>query len=596
MPVQDNSQSKKADEQVFESEEEKRRQTMQNTQENNVSKSQKLLPFLNVKAESHQNRIDNLNEKIAARKDKIVRNETRIEKLSAKADRLEDRNTMLKNTLGNIPAVRKMIEANERKIADIRENKIPDRLTKIKTHQQKIEQFSNKRNRIEHKLNRVLALNDAVKSFSISFNKERREVFTDAMDRLNAANTDCLTDKLNALNEQKAQLSEVYSLPQTSAVDKYNLQAKINGVNEKISGLEDKIHKLSLPKDHFAEQTNDTVDATMKVTADKITEFTDNSEIGMTELANAVLKEADKVENLDLSEIANLADNFNYGSKAEIENLPEETIPAMDGNGKINPDYYKSLSKNERHIESMTERQAEKVMTSLNAAGIAFSAVSRANEKTAVTVAQRDVSVLKDVMQNAQKTMEEESKIAWHELGDDFVEAFKETHTINPDYYKSLTKENRFIGLETKENAIKVMAQFDVQNIPYSAVDRKNGVVAVTVAKENESTYKEISNVVKRERAVQFVNPDFFKALPKEARTTQRMSQENAEQKISELSQKNIPYSAVLNGSKSAVTVEKKDSKTAFFSRDKLMQSAQKISTNKSQDKNKTNNKNQGLE
>lgn len=500
MPVQDHSQPKKTEEQLFKHEDEKDRQSVRNAQENSVTKSQKLLPFLHVKAESHQIRIDNLNEKIAVREDKIARNKAGIEKLSAKADRLEDRNTVLKNTLGGIPAVRRLIEANERKIAEIRENKIPKREKKIQNHKAKINQFSAKRNRIEHKLNRVLALNDAIKSFSIRFHKERREVFTDAMDRLNAANTDCLSDKRNALNEQKARLSEEYSLPQTSAVDKYNLQTKINGINDKISCLEDKIHKLALPRNHFAEQTNDIVDAAMKVTADKIAEVTDNSEIGTTELANAVLKEAEGVESLDLSEIANLADNFNYGSKAEAENLPEKTLPAMDGNGKI-----------------------------------------------------------------------------------------------NPGYYKSLTKENRFIGVETKENAKRVMALLDVKNVPYSAVERKNGVVAVTVAKQHKSTYTKISDHVKSERAVQYVNPDFFKALPKEERTTQRMSQENAERKISELSQKNIPHSAVLNGSKSAVTVAKKDFKTAFFSRDKLKQSAQKIS-NKSQDQNKTQNKNQGLE
>lgn len=96
---------------------------------------------------------------------------------------------------------------------------------------------------------------------------------------------------------------------------------------------------------------------------------------------------------------------------------------------------------------------------------------------------------------------------------------------------------------------------------------------------------------------MQFVNPDFFKALPKEERATQRMSQENAEQKIAELSEKNIPHSAILNGNKSAITVEKKNVGAAFFSRDKLKRSAQRIShKSKQQDKPKTPNQNQGLE
>ena len=239
MPVQNDNKHKKEDF-FFENDEDKRRQAVQTSQENSTKKSQKLLPILSTKAEIHQNRINTLTEKIAVREDKIARNETKIEKLTAKADRLEDRNTMLKNTLGSIPVVKKLIESNEKKIADIRENKIPTRQKKIEQHKSKITQLTNKRDSIEHKLNRVLALNDVLKSFSIKFNKERREVFTDAMDRLNKSNTCCLNDKISALNEQKSKLIEEYNNPHISAVDKYNLQEKITNISERIDTLEDK--------------------------------------------------------------------------------------------------------------------------------------------------------------------------------------------------------------------------------------------------------------------------------------------------------------------------------------------------------------------
>ncbi|MCM1474476.1 MAG: hypothetical protein NC040_10475, partial [Muribaculaceae bacterium] len=167
MPVQDEHKPKKA--------------------ENNIQKSQKLIPFLNVKAETHQSKINSIDVKIATKEDKISRNNAKIEQLTAKADRLEDRNTMLKNMFGNIPAVRKIIESNEKKIENIRNVKIPKRQEKIKVHKQKIAVLSGKRDKIEHKLNRVIALNDAVKSFSIGLNSERREIFSDAMNRLNIA-------------------------------------------------------------------------------------------------------------------------------------------------------------------------------------------------------------------------------------------------------------------------------------------------------------------------------------------------------------------------------------------------------------------------
>ena len=56
--------------------------------------------------------------------------------------------------------------------------------------------------------------------------------------------------------------------------------------------------------------------------------------------------------------------------------------------------------------------------------------------------------------------------------------------------------------------------------IPFSAVVRKNDTAAVTVSKENAQAYKQIEASVKGERAVQLVNPEFFKALPKEERFT----------------------------------------------------------------------------
>ncbi len=125
MPVQDNEQPKKTDN-FFENNDEQRK-TAINQQASNITKSQKLLPFLNTKAEIHQNQIQSLDMKIARREDKISRNEVRIERLTAKADRLEDRNTMLKNMLGSVPLVRRLIEKNEQKIANIRKNKIPKR-------------------------------------------------------------------------------------------------------------------------------------------------------------------------------------------------------------------------------------------------------------------------------------------------------------------------------------------------------------------------------------------------------------------------------------------------------------------------------------
>ena len=152
---------------------------------------------------------------------------------------------------------------------------------------------------------------------------------------------------------------------------------------------------------------------------------------------------------------------------------------------------------------------------------------------------------------------------------------------INPDYYKFLAKDNRAIHVETKEVADKVMSQLESKGIAFSASERANGITAITISKSDDTAYTDISESVKENRAVQFVNADFFQSLPKEERATQRMSQEQAEQKVEELSQQNIPHSAV--------TVEKKNADAAFLSRDKLKRSAQRISS-KGKSKERTEN------
>lgn len=255
MPVQDNDDKRTADSPAVDAEEELRRKQSQAQEqqqdETSVQKSGKFLPFLKAKAEHHQSRIDSIDEKIANQTDKIDRNKTKIEALSAKADKLEDTNRMLKATIGNLPGIRMIIANNEKRIQAIREVKIPKREQKIEQGWKKIDALTDKRDRISHKLNRVIALNDTIKSFSIGLNKERRKAFADAMTRLNGATVDCLTDKKAALMAKKDKILDAYNDPATSVVDKLKLSEQLKDVNERIGALESKIMKLARPETHY---------------------------------------------------------------------------------------------------------------------------------------------------------------------------------------------------------------------------------------------------------------------------------------------------------------------------------------------------------
>ena len=683
MPVQDNDDKRTTDQPAVDAEEELRRKQAQaqeqQQEESGAQKSDKLLPFLNAKAEHHQSRIDSLDEKIANQTDKIDRNKAKIEALSAKADKLEDTNRMLKATIGNLPGIRTLIANNEKRIQAIREVKIPKRQEKIDQGWKKIDTLTAKRDRIEHKLNRVIALNDTIKSFGIHFNKERREAFADAMTRLNSSTVDCLSDKKATLEAKKQAILDTYNAPEMSAVDKLKLGEQLKGVNERIGALESKIMKLARPETHYEEQTNDQLDASMILTGEKLGEMVQNGTMDIPSLAEGAVQAAQEVETLDRSQVASIADKLidqplasaemqmeddynmidgiiNNGSKEDIdkaraelregiknmENLAEnpfvpqemrenataelekmrkqlelldsvdeieveswlmtmvdngDAVLTDDGGFKVNPDYYKELPRGDRHVETMTEIQAVEVMSALTAAGVAYSAATKGEDKVGITVSKNDVPALNDVMYASI------GKIA-------HTEAAKENggkgekgkyQTINPEYYASLGKDDKHTRVEPIATARKIVAELQKQNIPYSAVVRKNDTVAVTVSKANVEAYKQIESAVKGERAVEYVNPDFFKSLPKQERFTQRMDEGQARKKSAELTAKGVEHSAVFGGEKSAVTVAKKDSQRAFFSRGRMQRDAQRISgrgQQKSQQREQTpkKRKNQGLE
>ena len=563
---------------------------------------------------------------------------------------------MLKATIGNLPGIGAVIALNEKRIQAIREEKIPERQQKIDQGWKKIDALTDMRDRIEHKLNRVIALNDTIKSFSIGFNKERREAFADAMTRLNGATVDCLSDKKATLEAKKQKILDTYNDLATSVVDKYNLSEQLKDVNERISALDDKIMKLARPETHYEEQVNDQLDASMKLTGDKLGEMIQKGNIDMPTLAESAVQAAQEVETLDRSKVSELADQLNIqplanvemqleddynmidgiinnGSKEDIdkarvelregitnmESLAEnpfvpremrenataelekmrkqlelldsadeieveswlmtmvdngDAVLTDDGGFKVNPDYYKELPRNDRHVETMTEIQAVEVMSALISAGVQFSAATKGEDKVGITVSKNDVSTLNDVMYASI------GKIA-------HTDAAKENggkgekgkyETINPEYYASLGKDDKHTRVESIDTARNIVAELQKANIPYSAVVRKNDTVAVTVSKANAEAYKQIESAVKGERAVEYVNPDYFKTLPKQERFTQRMGEGQARKKSAELTAKGVEHSAVFGGEKSAVTVAKKDSKKAFFSRGKMQRDAQRIS------------------
>ena len=387
--------------------------------------------------------------------------------------------------------------------------------------------------------------------------REEDETFKNAMDiQFGTAKKDGIVEKYNS--------------PETSVVDKYNLQQQINTLSERIQSIDERIDKVHQPDEFYSMQDNNTLDAQMKLTSDKLADVAENGIETTSGLAEDTLFYAQETEELDKSQIASLADKFNLtveeqleddynmidgiinnGSKADLEKtradlaesieaaqtiadnphirqemremanediarlqgelaVVEKALSSLDavneertyeeevsevsdwlldmvadgkaemsedGAFRVNPDYYKELPRNDRHIESMTEAQAVSVMAALSNAGIEFSAAARGDDKVGITVSKKDLVALNDIMYSTigkiAKTQAAKENAGKGEKG--------KYQTINPEYYASLSKEQRHSRVEATEVAREIVKGLMAEKIPYSAVVRKNDTVAITV-------------------------------------------------------------------------------------------------------------------
>ena len=624
MPVQDNEDKRTANQPVVDTEEELRRKQAKEQDEPSIKKSGKLLPILNAKAEHHQSRVDFIDEKIANQTDKIDRNKAIIEALNAKADKLEDTNRMLKTMLGRLPFVSSIIESNEKRIQVIREEKIPKREQRIEQCWKKIDSLTDKRDRISHKLDRVVALNDTIRSFSIGFNKERREAFSDAISRLNIASVECLNDKKNSCIAQKDVLMQTYNDPETNMVDKYKIQQKINDISERISAFEDKIMKLSRPETHYAKQTNDALDAQMKLTSEKIAEMTDKETVSMPVLAEETLIAASKTDELDKSKVAELADNFNSMSK--VEELVEDDYNSIDGiiNNGSKEDIDKAKNELSEAVKSM-ESLSENSFVTHEMRDNASQELELLNMHDEVVID----NWLSDILDNGQAQLTDNG-------------GFK----VNADYYFELSRNDRHFETMTETQAASVITALSASAVDFSAMSKGDDKVSIVVANKdvpalNDIMYSAIGKIAQTQAAKEnagkgmkgrykTVNPEYYASLSDKQRFT-RIEPVNTARKIAAgLKKSNIPYSAVVYKNDTiGITVSKdnsqafkqisnqvkaerfadkqipkqekpKEVKQAFFSRSKMQRDAQRISGQKrqSEDKQQTPKKrnNQGLE
>lgn len=450
--------------------------------------TEKLLPFLNAKANNLNAKLEVRAEKIEAQENAIAQREAKIDKLSARADRLEDMNKLLKSTVGSLPFVQKLIERNENKINKIRTKQIPRQEERIKEHDNAILQLEKESSVIQHKLDRCLALNDTIRSFTISNNTERRQKFAQAMDNLHSSTLNCMIDKRAELRERAAYLASSYN-EMTYAIDKASIASTIRKTNNRIDKLTDKINTLSGVTTPLTGRTDAQIDTAMERTSDKISEHMEKGELNMPAISESVceavfvqpeqqreqenyLKNAEMAMEDDYNSIDGIINN----GKKEVDIQQQSAeMPSNEASQPVAETQKESENSKETFtsgnslITVQPEEIAYKILDDLGKQGISYIAIPHDDDDSVeIIVSPKDQPALDSAREAAKQQQCKEF--------------------INSDYYKSLPKEERFTQRMSESDARSAVQQLVDNEIEHSAVlDGRKSAVTVSIKDEQKA-------------------------------------------------------------------------------------------------------------
>lgn len=593
--------------------------------EESAHQSETLLPLFNAAYDDHMDKLDNLQEHKAEVQDKISKAENKIAVLEEKVAKLEATNAMLGELIenGKLPKIaQKIIDANADKIKTIQERQIPKLENGIKQNQEKISKLDSRIAVVQLKAEKLRNFSNVIKSFLIPDPQKRRELFRESMDGLRNSTKNLLNIDRNTAKSKLAKLSEQYEKSDSMA-EKYKLSQKIEAVKSSISSIEAKIHRLeTAPK--FQEADDHTVDKTIAKTESEIekTDFFAGGEIFDMDkpVETVALDSSEYLRNAEMSmeDDFNMIDGIiNNGKKEERPDVPlfleeidfstcdDATLQSFRESAKANMECAKeisqALSQNydyERYTLN-SEQALSDVREKFSDDRIAFVLACALNGTSDGRIAKEVKDFARDTLQNVPELYTKRGLSLSSHAG--LVNLFAKTvmksqpekqmekpvpekkepqrsrsgvRKINPNYYRQIPPEDRVITNEPAKVGAIIMTELEKQKIPFSAVETDKGVT-ITVSKKNERAFHVVEEKAK-DTHVRLVNPEVFRQIPREDRAIQPMSEKDAQETMQKLEKDGIPYSARLDGDKSAVTVRKSEA-PAYFSRKKMKKLAQEV-------------------
>lgn len=596
-------------------------------------KSETILPLIGAICDNYADKIEDLAENKAEIEDRISHSNDKISALAENADTLEATNEMLTRLMNEhkLPkAASAIIAVNQAKINRIKENQIPKLENSIEKNNKKIDKLDKRIENNSLKADRWKHFSGVIKSFAILNPAKRREQFTLHMDGMRSCSNKLIQNKLEV---EQIKLNALYTRYEKtdSAVEKYKLGEKIANQKQVVSTLESKIKYNSK---EFSTTDSQLVDKIIAETEKNVENLVDTElsepSFDLEAVPDTVV--VDSTEYLRNAEMA-MEDDYdmidgiiNNGKKEEPKEVKETTDEQSKDDIQIDLDSMMalftlkifdevrsfkcdSLTANEMlHIVANSENPIAEMMKHGQKIDMAeymeiqqsdrfkFSVDFDLNTKTAQLFA------INDGRGGVAEPDRNDSNIISKSLKlENFKDSVQKTapkeqsrsKLIHPEVYKSIPKDERAINNFPKKVAIRIMEELENKNIPYSAFEKGHDVTAITVSKEHESAFKQIEDTAKDEH-LKYVHPEVFHEIPKEERFIHQMPEQEVKEAIPKLEKENIPFSAVVNGEKSAITVHKRNAPViATLTRKQMHEQADALKHGK---KNESKQKNQNIE
>ena len=524
---------------------------------------------------------------------------------------------------GKLPKIaQKIIDANADKIKAIQERQIPKLESSIQKNTDKIAKLDDRIAVVKLKAEKLRNFSNVIRSFLTPDPQKRRELFKESMENLRNSSKGLLRISMNAEKSNLSKLFEQYEKSDSMA-EKFKLGQKIEAVKSSISAMEAKIHKLENAPE--MENANDhIVDKAIAQTEAEIenTDFLSNGDLSDFDkpIETVTLDSAEYLRNAEMSmeDDINMIDGIiNNGKKEERPDVPlfleeidfstcdDATLQAFRESAKANMECVKeisqALSQNydyERYTLN-SEQALSDVREKFSDDRIAFVLANVLQGTSDGRISKEVKDFAKDTLQDVPELYTKRSLSLSSHAG--LVNLFAKTvmksqpekqmekpapqkkepqksrsgvRKINPNYYRQIPPEDRVITNEPAKVGAIIMTELEKQKIPFSAVETEKGVT-ITVSKKNEGAFHAAEEKAK-DTHVRLVNPEVFRQIPREDRAIHPMSEKDAQETMQKLEKDGIPYSARLDGDKSAVTVRKSEA-PAYFSRKKMKKLAQEV-------------------